>query len=130
MADVEDIEDPPAFKREDWIGQGKKITDVPIFVLNACTNAFAIPAEYKSHFPSNNITVSELLTWDLPSQSTSQFYEHFMSIFEHFLEARYAVRTKLTQILEARSASGQIWPQTITLRPDFLGWPLTLPSQG
>ena len=71
MADVEDIEDPPAFKREDWIGQGKKITDVPIFVLNACTNAFAIPAEHKSHFPSNNITVSELLTWDLPSQSSA-----------------------------------------------------------
>jgi len=71
MADVEDIDNPPAFKREDWIGKRKKITDVPIFVLDACTDAFTIPTEHKHHFPPKNITVSELLKWDLPSQSSA-----------------------------------------------------------
>src|ERR1700722_13013544 len=75
MEYLEDLEDPPAFKREEWIGQGKKITNVPIFVLNACTNAFTIPAEQKRHFPSENIMISELLRLDLPSQSSAFILE-------------------------------------------------------
>jgi hypothetical protein len=67
MDNFEDLEEPPAFECEEWIGQENKITDVPIFILDACTNAFTIPAEQKRHFPRENITISELLKQDLPS---------------------------------------------------------------
>ena len=68
-----DLDEPPTFRREEWIGQNKAYSrkDLPYFVIDACTKALAIPSREMTKFPAQNISVTDLLKKFLPPRSSA-----------------------------------------------------------
>ena len=68
MDTIIDIDKPPIFRREEWIGKQKTYSqkDPPLFIINACDEAFKMPLNEMSQFPAHNIAVSDLLRKALP----------------------------------------------------------------
>ena len=68
-----DLDEPPTFRREEWIGQNKVYSrkDLPYFVIDACTKALAIPSREMTKFPAQNISVTDLLKKFLPPRSSA-----------------------------------------------------------
>jgi len=73
MENIDDIDKPPIFHRDEWIGRKKKYSrkELPLFVLDACDVAFAIPANEMTRFPNPNIAVTDLLKQSLPPKSAA-----------------------------------------------------------
>jgi hypothetical protein len=73
MDSIIDIDEPPIFRREEWIGKKKEYSrqNLPLFVINACDTAFAIPPNEMARFPDCNIAVSDLLRKVLPPRSSA-----------------------------------------------------------
>ena len=63
MDSIIDIDEPPIFRREEWIGKKKEYShqNLPLFMINACDTAFAIPPNEMARSPDCNIAVSDLL---------------------------------------------------------------------
>ena len=73
MDSIIDIDEPPIFCREEWIGKKNIYSrqNLPLFMINACDTAFAIPPNEMARFPDCNIAVSDLLRKVLPPLSYS-----------------------------------------------------------
>jgi hypothetical protein len=73
MDTIIDLDEPPIFRREEWIGKKKTYSrkDLPYFVINACRKALAISPHEMSRFPAHNIAVSDLLKKILPPRTSA-----------------------------------------------------------
>ena len=63
MDSIIDIDEPPIFHREEWIGKKNiySCQNLPLFVINACNTAFSIPPNKMAWFPDCNIPVFKKL---------------------------------------------------------------------
>jgi hypothetical protein len=73
MENIDDIDEPPIFHRHEWIGRKNIYSrkELPLFVLDACDAAFAIPANEMTRFPNPSIAVTNLLKKSLPPKSAA-----------------------------------------------------------
>jgi len=62
MDTIIDINKPLIFCREEWIFQQKTYSqkDLPLFIINACDEAFTMPLNEMSRFPAYNIAIIKL----------------------------------------------------------------------
>lgn len=73
MTSIDDLDDPPAFNKHEWLRKDKIYSPsaLPYFVVEACTKALAVPQQVKKYFPSHDISVLDLLKKNLPLQSSA-----------------------------------------------------------
>ncbi|KAF7970334.1 hypothetical protein HWV62_24362 [Athelia sp. TMB] len=73
MPQIGDLDNPPTFNKQEWIGQKKIYSqkNLPYFVVDACTQAFAVPQHEQWRFPSRDITVLDLLRTRTPIRSSA-----------------------------------------------------------
>jgi hypothetical protein len=63
------VDDETPFNADEWIGKGKKYSEVPYFVHLARKNAQAIPADIIQQLPARNMAIPQFLKETLPQQS-------------------------------------------------------------
>ena len=73
MDTIIDLDEPPIFRREEWIGKKKTYSwkDLPYFMINACQKALPISPHKMSRFPAHNIAVNDLLKKILPPHTSA-----------------------------------------------------------
>ena len=59
MPNIDDLDNSPTFNKHEWLGQNKIYSpkNLPYFVVDACTKAFAVPQRERWRFPSRDITI-------------------------------------------------------------------------